>query len=219
MTAHDMSTREMNGEGTPTTARAPGAYPESYQQSYQQPRHTSEEPARDEGAGRPTRWGPAWTGTIVAVPVFIVLEMLFTAFGWLSLGVDGAGAGAAASIVSAVLAIIALFVGGLAGGTASGSQRAASADPALQGAMIWGLTTVVLIVLGAVGGTVLAGTVGSVGAVAAGGAGATVQAVQTAAGWTALWLGVAFVAAVGGSIVGAGGSGKSADAGEGRNAG
>ncbi|MDD7964013.1 hypothetical protein [Actinomycetospora lemnae] len=199
MTAHDMQTREMSGDGTPTTVHAPGAYPESAQQ----PARGGDHRSRGADSGRPTRWGPAWTGALVAVPVFVVLQLLFTALGWLSVGVDGPGSGAAASIVSAVLAIIALFVGGLAGGTASGSH-AVSADAALQGAMTWALAVVGLLVLGAVGGGVLAGSLGTVGSL---GGAVTVDAVQSAAGWAALWLGVAAVAAIAGSIVGARGSG------------
>lgn len=61
--------------------------------------------------------GPAWVGAVVALSVFLVLQLPFIAFGRIALGVGGAGA--AASIVSALLAIIALFVGGLGGGTAS----------------------------------------------------------------------------------------------------
>jgi hypothetical protein len=164
--------------------------------------------------GRTTRWGPAWVGAVVAVPVYVVLQLLFIAFGWMALGVDGAGAGVAASIVSAALAIIALLVGGLAGGTAS-SWGAASTSTALQGAMTWALTAVGLLTLGLFGGGALAGNLGGLTqliiatgpqqfagnpAVIA----QAVQAVQNGAGWAALWLGVAFVAAVLGTGVGAG---------------
>jgi hypothetical protein len=162
---------------------------------------------------RTTRWGPAWVGAVVALPVYVVLQMLFIALGWIALGVDGAGAGVAASIVSAVLAIIALFVGGLAGGTAS-SWRGSSPSTALQGAMTWALSAVGLLLLGLLGGGALAGSLGGlIQLVVATGpqqfAGnpaviaQAIQAVQNAAGWSALWLGVAFVAAVLGTGVGA----------------
>lgn len=201
MTAHDLHTRETTVDGTPaaTAPRAPGAYPESAQQPVR-----DREADRDTDSGRPTRWGPAWVGALVAVPVFVVLQLLFTAFGWLSVGVNGPGSGVAASIVSAVLAIVALFVGGLAGGTASGSHTV-SANAALQGAMTWALTAIGLLVLGAVGGGLLAGSLGAVGALGPGGE--TVQTIQDAAGWSALWLGVAAVASIAGTIVGARGSG------------
>ena len=163
--------------------------------------------------GRTTRWGPAWIGAVVALPVFVVLQLLFIAFGWIALGVDGAGAGVAASIVSALLAIIALFVGGLAGGTAS--RDAMSSNTALQGATTWALTAVGLLALGLIGGGTLAGNLGGLTqlviatgpqqfsgnpAVIA----QAIQAVQDGAGWAALWLGVAFAAAVLGTGVGAG---------------
>lgn len=162
---------------------------------------------------RTTRWGPAWVGAVVALPVYVVLQLLFIALGWIALGVDGAGAGVAASIVSALLAIIALFVGGLAGGTAS-SWRGGSPRAALQGAMTWALSAVGLLLLGLLGGGALAGSLGGLTqlVVATGPqqfAGnpavlaQAIQAVQNAAGWSALWLGVAFAAAVIGTGVGA----------------
>jgi hypothetical protein len=160
-----------------------------------------------------TRWGPAWVGAVVALPVYVVLQMLFIALGWIALGVDGAGAGVAASIVSAVLAIIALFVGGLAGGTAS-SWRGSAPSTALQGAMTWALSAVGLLLLGLFGGGALAGSLGGLTQLViatgpqqfAGNPAViaqAIQAVQSAAGWSALWLGVAFVAAVLGTGVGA----------------
>lgn len=170
-------------------------------------------------SGGTTRWGPAWVGAVVALPVYVVLQLLFVAFGWIALGVDGSGAGTAASIVSAVLAIIALFVGGLAGGTASASERGTSVNAALQGAMIWALTTVGVLATAAVGGAAIAGNLGGLlTAVSAAGPqqlntnpGVLVeanQAIQNGAGWAALWLGVAFVAAVAGSTAGASATGR-----------
>jgi hypothetical protein len=165
--------------------------------------HTAGAPSAP-APGRAIRWGPAWTGALTAVPVFVVLQLLFVAFGWLSLGVDGPGSGVATSIVSAVLAIVALFVGGLAGGTASGSGPG-SATAALQGVMIWALTVVGMIALSLLGGGVLAGNLGAVASDPAvgGQAGQAVRAVQDAAGWGALWLGVALAAAIGGATAGA----------------
>ncbi|GAA4788879.1 hypothetical protein GCM10023200_24360 [Actinomycetospora chlora] len=173
-------------------------------------------PSQDRDAvadGRTTRWGPAWVGAVVALPVFVVLQLLFIALGWIALGVDGAGSGIAASLVSAVLAIIALFVGGLAGGTAS-SWRGSSTSTALQGAMTWALSAVGLLGLGLLGGGALAGSLGGLTrlVVATGPqqfatnpavAAQAVQAIQNGAGWAALWLGVALVAAVIGTGVGA----------------
>jgi hypothetical protein len=160
-----------------------------------------------------TRWGPAWVGAVVALPVYVVLQLVFVAFGWIALGVDGSGAGATASIVSAVLAIVALFVGGLAGGTAS-RRSGTSANAALQGAMTWALTAVGVLSLAAVGGATIAGNLGGlVGTITATGPqqfgtnpGALVeanQAIQNGAGWAALWLGVAVVAAILGTLSGA----------------
>ena len=184
--------------------------------TFDQPSDLSTTPSQArpvDSEGRTTRWGPAWVGAVVALPVYVVLQLLFIAFGWIALGVDGPGAGMTASIVSAVLAIIALFVGGLAGGTAS-SWRGSSPNTALQGAMTWALSAVGLVLFGIAGGGALAGSLGGLTqlviatgpqqfagnpAVVA----ETIQAVQNAAGWSALWLGVAFVAAVVGTGAGA----------------
>ena len=175
---------------------------------------------------RSVRWGPAWVGAIVALPVFVVLQLLFVAFGWIALGVDGSGAGTTASLVSAVLAIVALFVGGLAGGTAS-SWSGTSPNAALQGAMTWALTAVGVGALAAVGGAAIAGNLGGlVTRIAAtgpqqfgGNPGAVLeanQAIQNGAGWAALWLGVALVAAIVGTLCGAAAT-KGAGAGERRS--
>ncbi|HEY2192878.1 MAG TPA: hypothetical protein VGH76_11350 [Actinomycetospora sp.] len=166
-----------------------------------------------------TRWGPAWVGAVVALPVYLVLQLLFVAFGWIALGVDGSGAGTAASIVSAVLAIIALFVGGLAAGTASASERGTSVNAALQGAMVWALTAVGVLAVAAVGGAAVAGNLGGLlSTVTATGPqqlgtnpGVLVeanQAIQNGAGWAALWLGVAFVAAIAGTTAAASATGR-----------
>lgn len=95
----------------------------------------------------------------MALPVYVVLQLLFVAFGSIALGVDGSGAGATSSIVSAVLAIVALFVGGLAGGTAS-CWSGTSVNAALQGAMTWALTAVGVLSLASVGGATIAGDLG-----------------------------------------------------------
>src|ERR1700710_2157714 len=71
-------------------------------------------------------WGPVWAGVLVALPVFLVLQLLFFALSIIDLGVNGEGQSTTASIVSAVLALVAFFVGGLmAGSTAAspGSRR------------------------------------------------------------------------------------------------
>jgi hypothetical protein len=58
------------------------------------------------------RWGPIWAGVLAVLTVFIVLQLLFFALGWLDLGFNGAaGTGATAGIVTGVLALIAFFVG------------------------------------------------------------------------------------------------------------
>jgi hypothetical protein len=36
------------------------------------------------------RWGAVWTGVLTALSIYIVLQLLFFALGWLDLGINGA---------------------------------------------------------------------------------------------------------------------------------
>jgi hypothetical protein len=66
------------------------------------------------------RWGPIWAGAAVVLTVFIVLQLLFFALGWLDLSFNGRdGSGVPAGVVTGVLALIAFFVGGLTAGAST----------------------------------------------------------------------------------------------------
>ena len=84
--------------------------------------------ARHADASAPDRlqdrvhWGPIWAGVIIALPVYLVLQLLFFALSILDLGVDGEGHSTTTSIVSAVLALIAFFVGGVMAGSTAASR-------------------------------------------------------------------------------------------------
>jgi len=180
-------------------------------QSRSGPASTEVRPGAD-GVGRPSpggdltgtglHWGAVWAGALVALPVFLVLELLFIGFGWLDLGTQQ---GAAASIVSAVLALVAFLVGGLLAGRVAGPERRDGG--LLHGVLVWALATAGIVAVAALGGGVLGGDVGALFAgassVPAPSSGSLAQSTADAGGWGALWLGVSVIAAALGGIGGA----------------
>jgi hypothetical protein len=155
------------------------------------------------------RWGPIWAGAAVVLTVFIVLQLLFFALGWLDLGLDGRdGSGVAAGIVTGVLALIAFFVGGLTAGASTMWRKAG--DGMLHGVLVWALSVLGLLALTLIGGTALLGPLAGVVSQTPDAAQAAqnvdpVQALDAAretAGWVALGLGAAAAAAAIGGIAG-----------------
>lgn len=163
-------------------------------------RSVERSPGEPEGTG--LHWGAVWAGALVALPVFLVLELLFVGFGWLDLGTQQS---AAASIVSAVLALVAFLIGGLLAGRLAGPARRDGG--VLHGVLVWALATAGIVAVAALGGGVLAGNVGALFAgatnVPAPSAGSLAQSTADAGGWGALWLGVSVIAAALGGIGGA----------------
>ncbi|NMO88610.1 hypothetical protein [Actinomycetospora sp. TBRC 11914] len=141
------------------------------------------------------RWRAPWLGAIVALPVYLVLQLLCLAFGWLGPERGDATSG----IVSAVLGVVALLVGGAACGATS-HTRTAPGTALLEGAATWALTVLAVVGLGLAGAGSLVGSLGGAATTLGTGAAPTAEGVQHAAGWAALWLGVAFVAAIAGSL-------------------
>jgi hypothetical protein len=174
--------------------------------------HTDRGVATDRAVDRRdrVRWGPIWAGASVVLTVFIVLQLLFFALGWLDLGLDGRdGSGVAAGIVTGVLALIAFFVGGLTAG-ASTMWRTAG-DGMLHGVLVWTLSVLGILALTLIGGTALLGPLASVASQAPDAAQAAQQTVdpgqaldtaRDTAGWAALGLGAAAAAAAIGGIAG-----------------
>ncbi|GAA4857128.1 hypothetical protein GCM10023201_59710 [Actinomycetospora corticicola] len=154
----------------------------------------------DGGHGHSTvRWSAAWVGALTAVPVFLVLQLLAVAFGWITPGAGSDGGG----IISAILGIVALAIGGAASGAAGSCSPSSTA--LLEGAAVWALAVVGILALGVAGAGAVLGAVGSIGdtavvATPADPAAAT-DAVRDGAGWAAVWLGVSFLAAVGGAAL------------------
>ena len=154
------------------------------------------------------RWGAVWTGVLTTLSIYIVLQLLFFALGWLDLGINGAG-GSTRAIVSGVLALIAFFLGGAAAGASALWHRAN--DGMVNGVVTWAVTVIALLGIALVGGGALVGSLADTATqfidLRAAGAGvdlteATRNAQQTA-GATALGLGLSMVAAALGGSIGA----------------
>lgn len=154
------------------------------------------------------RWGPIWAGAIVVVTTFLVLQLLFFALGWLDLGFDGGNSTTAASIVSGILALVAFFVGALMAGACT-MWRSAN-DGMLQGVLVWGLSVVGIFGLALIGGSALLGPLGNIVSQAVGvspqdidiNPAQALNAARQTAGWTALGLGLAVIAAALGGMAG-----------------
>jgi hypothetical protein len=151
------------------------------------------------------RWGPIWGGTVTVLPVFVVLQLLFFALGWLDLGADAANAGTARAVVSGVLALVAFFIGGLLAGASTMWHGAP--DGTLHGILVWALSVLGILALGMIGGSALLGPLADFAGQAAASppnvdAAQAVAIGREAAGWTALGLGLSAVAAALGGTVG-----------------
>jgi hypothetical protein len=153
------------------------------------------------------RWGAVWTGALTTLSIYIVLQLLFFALGWLDLGFDGGASGTTRAVVSGVLGLIAFFLGGAAAGASALWQRAN--DGMVNGVVTWAATVLVLLTLALIGGGALLGSLADVATQFAdlrnAGTGIDVaSATQTArdtAGWAALGLGLSAIASgLGGSI-------------------
>jgi len=154
------------------------------------------------------RWGAVWTGVLTTLSIYIVLQLLFFALGWLDLGINGAD-GITHAIVSGVLALIAFFLGGAAAGASALWHRAN--DGMVNGVVTWAVTVIALLGIALVGGGALVGSLADTATqfvnLRAAGAGVDIaEATRTAqqtAGATALGLGLSMLAAALGGSIGA----------------
>lgn len=153
-------------------------------------------------------WGSVWAGLMVAVSVYLLLELLLFATGAREVRIDPSVNEAA--LITALAALVAFFVGGLVAG--SSMPWTAAPEGALQGLVLWALGVVVFLVF-AIAGTGLA--LGGVGT-AVGELGVDLEAVvddidadaatddaREAAGFALAGLTLMLAAAVGGGALGA----------------
>ncbi|OLM11034.1 hypothetical protein [Pseudonocardia sp. Ae505_Ps2] len=115
------------------------------------------------------RWGAVWIGALTTFAVNIVLQLLFFAFGWLTIG--GAPGTTTAAVVSVVIGLLAFFLGGMATGSSTVWDN--PADGVVNALAVWVLTTMLLVGLALAGGwSVLAMGVSAVAAAIGGAVGA-----------------------------------------------
>lgn len=107
------------------------------------------------------RWGPIWAGLITAFTIFLLLQLLMFALGMLTVGGPITGTAEQAAIwVTAIIGLLAFFLGGwVAASTAA--TRGTSAG-LLNGFLVWGLGTVLMLAFSTLGLGQLFGAVGNV---------------------------------------------------------
>ncbi len=105
------------------------------------------------------RWGPIWAGLLTALTTFILLELMFYAFGWLTLDIGTDELGAKRWVMTGILALVAFFLGGLVAGATTIWKGLISG--LLHGFMVWALGVAAFIALTFFGGSALLGSFGS----------------------------------------------------------
>lgn len=104
------------------------------------------------------RWGPIWAGLLTALTLFLLLELLFYAFGWLTLDPGANDSGSSRGWITAILALISFFVGGLIAGATALWKGLFSG--LLHGFLVWALGVVAIIALTFFGASALLGSFG-----------------------------------------------------------
>jgi UPF0716 family protein affecting phage T7 exclusion len=105
-----------------------------------------DDPVLDDRTPRPDRirWAAIWGGLVTAVAVFALLQLTFFATDAVSLDVNPSDdAETTLPFWSGLAAVVAFLLGGLVTGASSRWRRIS--DGVLQGVVLWGLTTVALL--------------------------------------------------------------------------
>lgn len=156
------------------------------------------------------RWGPIWAGLMVALATFLLLELAFYAFGWLTPG--SSASEATGGLITGLIGLVSFFLGGLIAGATAMWRGLPSG--LLHGVLVWALGVIGLLFLSLFGGGSLLGTFGNVAAqvVSLGQvtsnvpevqAQEAISAVRDAALWAVLGLALSLAAAAVGGVVGA----------------
>lgn len=184
----------------------------TYDTQHRAPRPQARPPALAVASDLRIRWGPVWAGALVALPLFLVLQSLFFAIGWLDLGFTAGNSATAASAFSGFLALVASFTGGVVAG--SFAVWGDISDGLIHGLLTWALGVLVIVVFALLGGGAILGAPGSLltqittlqQLFAQGASFDSAQAmavVRQTAGWSALVLGLTAAAAAAGGVLGA----------------
>lgn len=147
------------------------------------------------------RWASVWGGYLIAFALQIWLTVLgFAIFGQ---GLTAATTSVTTGLViwAGVAALISLFVGGMLAARLGGI--AGTDNGMYNGAVLWGLSFVILMVLASIGtGGVLGAMLGQTGGTAATGSSATLGRATAGAWWFFIFQFLALVAAVAGGALG-----------------
>ncbi|MFC0623289.1 hypothetical protein [Kribbella deserti] len=155
----------------------------------------------------PVRWSSVWAGLLIALCVFILLELLFFAAGWLSL--ERGDGSSSAGWITGLIGLVAFFIGGLAAGASSLWWGAR--EGMLHGLLVWALGLVGILMLSLFGGGALFGAASSVFADLATfaqadlpdvEAGEVLRSARDAAAWATTTLLLYLLAAVAGGAIG-----------------
>lgn len=163
------------------------------------------------------RWSSIWAGVLVALATFILLELLFFAFGWLSL--EQGTSETTVGLVTAIIGLVAFFAGGMiAGGT---SIWTGAREGIVHGVLVWAVALVAILFFTLFGGGALFGSASNIFVqmvnlqqldVSGGEVQQAVDTARSVAGWAVLGLAVYLAATIIGGLVGAKmGSGKSVE--------
>lgn len=106
------------------------------------------------------RWGPIWAGLITALTTFLVLELLMYSLGLLTIDINPGGGNATGPWVTALVGLLAFFAGGWVAGATSAIRG--SSVGLLNGFLVWGLGTVLILALSSFGLGSLFGALGNV---------------------------------------------------------
>jgi hypothetical protein len=104
------------------------------------------------------RWGPVWAGLLTALTTFLLLELMFYAFGWLTLDPGSSDSGNSSALVTGILALVAFFLGGLIAGATALHKGLFSG--LLHGFLVWALGVIAFIALTFFGASALLGSFG-----------------------------------------------------------
>ena len=155
------------------------------------------------------RWGPVWAGLLVALATFVLLTLAAFMFGLLTPG-GGDDVGVGESIVAGVLGLVAFFVGGLT--AAATAMWSGVRSGLLHGTVVWALGVVSFLLLTVLGAGALLGPVAdvlsqttslaNVDPAAGVDVSSAVDTARETAGYALMSLGLAWVAAALGGLVG-----------------
>lgn len=129
----------------------------------------------------PIHWGAVWSGTLVAMAVMLVLDLLGAAITVVTLSATTAPT--ASAIWTGVVGIIAFFIGGWV--TGMSMYKETSGNGAYNGAMVFMLAVPIMLALAVLGLGDLATTFGGLSGNAGGSAGAATQ-ISNGVIWAAL---------------------------------